>query len=206
MAGISQDLADKAEGIGSRYFGQVESIRGNGDLTAEARQRRIAQAYSQASSAMAELKSGWEQSNVRRQETLTRDLFGSSGASGADAISFRDALDRAAQIETPEEAARILARAQNTGDTVLARAVAQAAYEQMGGALGGPEWVAVVNAFAEKTPTAVEKINELSDLQANGPSGDIMTAMHFHLSKPNELDRMTEASIEQLANAESAPA
>jgi len=149
MPQLTTDTTEKANAIGMRFNSDVTRIRESSDLTAEAKQRHIAERYDKARAEMTELRSGWEKKAADREKALTRDLFGSSTAVGSDAISFRDAADRATQLDRPSDALAMLRPAGNTGDTVLARAVAQHAFEQLSNPLGGHLWQKVVATYAE---------------------------------------------------------
>lgn len=181
---IPTDVAQKADRIGQGYSRRVEEIKGNGDLNEDAKRRLMAEAYEAASAEMDAVRDGWTQATQARRKTLARDLFGASSVSGADAISMRDAADRAAQLESPDDAAALLRRADNSGDTVLTRAIAQHAFDQASGPFGDA-WNGVLSAFAESRPHTADRINELA---ASSPSADVgggvVDHFHFYLAKP----------------------
>lgn len=74
---------------------------------------------------MRELQETHEAHNRLTKRSLTRELFGATSVSGSDAISMRDALDRADSLNSPGQALELLDRAERSGDRHLAQAVAQ---------------------------------------------------------------------------------
>ncbi len=70
-----------------------------------------------------------------------------------EAISTRDAQDRAALIKGPQDAAALLERAEQNGDQVLARAIARHAVEQSRVGLQGEQWGAVLASFVDARPS-----------------------------------------------------
>ncbi len=117
--------------------------------------------------------------------------------SGVDAVSFRDAQDRAAQLEDAQQAAVLLDRAVQSGDHHLAQAVAEKAYSNASGLFGG-QWADVLNQYAAARPWAADKLNEYGDALWQGDSFN--AAMTFGVPRPTGLsDHLTEGQLQALA-------
>lgn len=94
------------------------------------------------------------------EQRTAAKVFGTTGLSGDPAslaISRRDAADRAASAETSSDLRNLLDRANRIGDEVLARAVAERAFEQQD--------VDVLNAFLETRPHLDGDLQRLWDAQ-----------------------------------------
>jgi hypothetical protein len=197
--------ASKAEKTAQDFNREVERLRGDADLTAAARQRHIAVAYTQAVEQMSALRDQWNGGRSADEVALTRQCFGSSTASGSDAISVRDAQDRAQQIETPSEALGLLQLAAVNNDESLVRAIAQGAYTEVTSGLFGRDlgWGEPLTYFASQRPRLVDKINALTSLQRV----DVFAVeANFIIPKPTELGSLNDYAIAALAVSSEPPA
>jgi hypothetical protein len=191
--------------IHSNLEKRLQRARENQRLSAEARQAEIAAAFVQAKrQADALLAKQREQVEAERKR-LTRKLVGSDGkqASSADAVSRRDAADRAAAIEgNADEALRLLRVAHDTGDVHLAQAVTRHALTQAAGLHrgGGGPWVKVVEEYARENPNAADTMRELQALPTSGEAGFRMAARYV-VPMPSELGRLGQAQIDRLAES-----
>jgi hypothetical protein len=118
------DVAEKASTISANYQSRLSAIDKDTKLSDEGKRELITAAYDETERAMTQLRESFEAAEARTTEQLHRDLFGSAGVSGADAVCLRDAADRAAKYTTGREALAALQRADRDGDEVLARAIA----------------------------------------------------------------------------------
>ena len=91
----------------------------NPDLSTEGKQRAGAKAHQSALEQMQSLKDNFEGGAALAANTLGKTLFGAQQLVGQDALSMRDAHDRASRIEDPGEARELIARADLTGDEHL---------------------------------------------------------------------------------------
>ena len=191
MPDISQATADKAATIQARFNSQVTSIRDDRGLTPEGKQRSLAQAYLRADEEMTKLRESWQGSTSTDSVTLARDIFGAASTAGADAISARDADDRATRLEQPNEALELLIRSEENGDGVLARAIAQHAYRNYNqqGDILGRHWATVLDKYLETRPDVAEKLEKLSAARRDSVTNNLRAGMVFSLHKPRELDR-----------------
>jgi hypothetical protein len=205
---LDQATADKAEKVAQTFNSEVQQLRGNADITDAARQRGMARAYVAANRAMAALRETWLGNAGTNEDTLARQLFGSPTATGADAISTRDAADRAAQLETPTEAGDLLASAELTGDETLSRAVAARAFTGMSAGFGADVtgWGAVLDQYAATRPGVIDQLNALDAMQRAAAQGTFAAEAQFALFPPNELANLNDYRISMLAqSSEPAP-
>jgi hypothetical protein len=119
----------------------------------------------------------WIESAAATKAHVGRDLFGAMSASGADAISFRNAADRASRLENPEEAIRLLDQAERTCDEVLAKEIAQRAYDtQTGSLFGGGTWGAVIEQYASSRSDVAEQLRALDAARVDDLKGNLQAA------------------------------
>lgn len=195
MPDIPQDIQDKAGGIQAEFNAAVTEIRSNGDLTEEARLRRLARLWTDAEFKMQTLRQSWQGGSVESAESLSKQVFGNKA--GTDALSMRNADDRAAQIDNADEALRVLERAQVNGDDVLARAVALHAFDRRNEFLGG-DWASVVDAYAAANPEVAQKIIDLAGLRRDTLNTSVTSAFVFSIYKPTELERLRVSAMDAL--------
>ncbi len=156
-------IADRVKEVRQGYERALDTLRADRDLTPEARAKRIAQAWQATSNEMARLRKQHAEAKVQRRQELEQNLFGprySYGATETDKVhlraDYRSALDRAEQAKGPDEALDLLNRAELTGDTTLARAVAAVAASR--------GYAKALNEYAARRPDVGETLDELSGL------------------------------------------
>ena len=88
---------------------------------------------------------------------LERRLDGFVGWSSENIMAFRDAQDRAENIDDPEKAATVMARAIRTNDKTLAHALYRRAVDQ--------RWDDASRAFAADNPAVAQLVNDVQKLQ-----------------------------------------
>jgi hypothetical protein len=134
---------------------------------------------------------------------LSKRLFRSTQQTlGADAIAMRDAYDRSNRIDDPEEAQKLLATAEMTGDEYLAKAIAHQAYRMSQQPLGGQPWGEVVETYAATRPDASAQLQEYADARANDLRDGIHNAGVFYLVPPSVIGDLPDYRIEQLARSD----
>jgi hypothetical protein len=195
MPEIPQNIQTKAGAIQAAFNASVTETRSNGDLTEDARLRRLARAWTQAEVEMGTLRQAWQGTAQVSVESLTKQVFGNPP--GTDALSMRNADDRAAQIDSAEEALRVLERADVNGDDVLARAVALHAFERRNEFLGG-DWAGVVDTYASTRPDVAGRILELANLRRDNLNTSLSSAFVFSIHKPAELERVRASAMDAL--------
>lgn len=200
MPTITPQVADQAGRIQADLNNRVNSIRTNGDLTIEARNKYLAQAYIEAVNAMMVLQSTFTSTQTAVADTSERDIFGAVSSLGADAISARDADDRAARVETPAEAQELLDRAEQNGDTVLARAIALRAYRaSRSEPLGQAVWGEVVEGYAEGHPDAAAAMAKIDQARRDDVAANVQSMFIFAVPKPGDLARYTDYQLRAMA-------
>lgn len=87
---------------------------------------------------------------------LERRVYGTAGTSPDAVITFRDAQERAARLDTIEEARDAMSRAIRSKDNGLGQAILGRALEQ--------GWRSVIDAYSQDNPQIAEAINDLATL------------------------------------------
>lgn len=199
---ITQANRDTALAIATQLDADCNRIRSMTELTDVARRQRLAVAYMASRSAMTALEA---KSNGDYQATWqaamtaafgVADLASTPAEQTMVSMSYRESLDRTETLDDYLEGARLMQRAADTGDELLARAVAKRAWDQ-GGQLGGPAWGDVLNTFLATRPKASAAVATLTQLQAGG--ANLRNAFAFVLPIPVELGAMPEYAISALA-------
>jgi hypothetical protein len=183
---------------------RTEAIRADKRLTPEAKRAAIAREYLQTKREVQALQAAEANQRASRRSELTKSLFGLEGFTTAqDAISYRDAQDRADSIPAHDEerAISLLNRAHLSGDTILTKALINRALEA--------GWVNVANSYIEADPYKGEQLEELWALQDPDPmspaalQAQITESATFEVPKPDEISSYaSDAPIEQIARSD----
>lgn len=137
MTDTTDPVTAEAESIRVGLDRQVKRIAADPDLTDEARVRQVSEAHAVAAQSMDDLRSRVTAERERKQKAAASRLLGSTSAvSGADAISMRDATERAERLESAADARKLLDRARSNGDETLVRAILFEARERSQSVLG----------------------------------------------------------------------
>lgn len=194
-----------ADRLRSAAEARYDTIRNSAGLTPEATQSLLAQVYLRLVADMQALESRSNVAAVQDAAAIKRRLFGIDDLVGranpADAatmaVSFRDAQDRAQQIQNEAQAQELLDRANETGDELLARAVGNYCLSDGG---FGPTYAGVGDAYLADRPDKAAAYAELQD--ARQPL-DVATMWEFVVPQPLELNGLNSSQITLLAsNAE----
>jgi hypothetical protein len=160
------------------FDNEVASIRDNSGLNATGRRHAIARTLIGQREKARALRSSFEVDNEDTRIELSGKLFGiPKGANPATVLIHRDAADRAAKLDGPEDATATLKRALEHGDTVLARAVASRAHSK--------RWDPVVAAYAEQTGQSGD-LETLNDIPSGGLSKLAVNTL-FMVRTPQEV-------------------
>lgn len=175
------------------FAAKTAEIKGRRDLNDEGRALQLGRAYVRNRDEMTKLKRGRIESRDRRRAELQQRLFGNPRTwDSASTISYRDALDRADRLKSPDESSALLERAIMSGDEILGRAVAMKALGRIGPAgTGNHGWAQVVDRWVETQPTGtVEYVQELFDIMDESTSAQARLAlnMEYTLPRPAELN------------------
>ncbi|MGW3408079.1 hypothetical protein [Streptomyces sp. NPDC000888] len=187
------------DSIRAAYDRKLTNLRGRQDLSGQARQVAIARAYQEAQQQLGRLHQADTDHYHRQRNYLERKLFGSTtDVNGTNALSSRDARERAANYSDPIEAATAFNRAMRDGDTDMQRAIAAHAAEQGSHETAPPGWTAIVKHYATSTPSKQDTFNELSNMQEPGLGMDFT----YMVPSPSELGRLTAYQVTQLADSD----
>lgn len=200
---IQQQHIEKADAIRRRHDDDNNKVRARTELTSDAKRALLAKNYLAAQRQMADLQQRAGTDTAADKAKAGRDAFGVHGIAGDSAsvsISMRDAQDRSDNLKDPDDAARLLARAEQSGDEPLARAVAAKALEMYSSSVGGGStaWASVVDDFTATRPRAATAVQTILDL-ADGP----MTARDMFawaLPKPPDLGTTDSYQMQTLAD------
>lgn len=192
-------VASAAEHIRQQFNTAVYAYSSNGEMTQDAINARIAQAYVKATDDMAALQQRTDGDSEARKAQLMRSVFGTAGIPGdaaSLAMSARDAAERVAQIDPTDwySAQQLLDRAEVNGDEVLARQVAAAAYANP---LGG--WSTVLDSFLAKRPAAAQALGELAAMGNRSAQSNLFAAWQFMIPLPPQLAGLDAWRIQALA-------
>jgi hypothetical protein len=190
----------KMNELRTAYRGAIDGIRGDASLSELGKAQLIARAWTNTRAELASLSQRDFDAQVNRYNELERQVFGTASASAADAVSFRDATDRASKINKPEAALDALGTAELSGDTVLMKAIVMRAWQS--------GWTGVVDRFAITHPKVTDQLAELGALRdwLNSLSSRLGGGMAGGgLIKPAELTNLTLAQIAEYAAAEPSP-
>lgn len=184
------------------YQRLMKDIRDDRTLSPHGQQKKLAALYLDYKPRLEKLGAEEDATRQTRAKDLRRDLFGLPGyADPNTAISYRDAQDRAANVGDEQTALRLLSRAEISGDTSLAKALAARALDE--------GWNAAINQYADATPGSEAKFNELIDIESHGKGSSGMAqilgaAMAYTIEKPSELNMYNmESQLASLANSDS---
>ncbi|WP_216587524.1 hypothetical protein [Streptomyces brasiliscabiei] len=173
-------------------------IRGRRDLTGQAKQIAVARAQRSAEQKLEALLQADTERFHRQRNFLERKLFGGDDSTGYNAMSARDAREKAAQLTDPREAAEAFQRAQRAGDTDMVKAIAAHAADLAGTNLVGAAWQPIVTAYSETTPGKRDTYQELANLRQPNTGTD----WQYAIDTPSELGRLTAAQVTQLADSD----
>ncbi|TXS51607.1 hypothetical protein [Streptomyces sp. t39] len=187
--------ADKIRATRDR---QLTNIRARQDLSAHAKQVAIARAHATAERNMAELLEADTAAYQRQRSYLERKLFGGDDSTGYNAMSARDAREKAATYTNPQEAAEAFHRAQRAGDTDMVKAIASHAADLASTPVFGQAWQPIVSAYSETNSSKRDTYQKLSALRQPNTGGD----WGYVLDTPSELGRLTAAQVTQLADSD----
>jgi hypothetical protein len=178
---------------------KTEKIRARQDLTPQAKQVALARAHKAAAEQIAAVHDTDRQQYQERRAQLEKRLFGQREVSGTDALSARDARERAARFTHADEALKAYQRAQRDGDRDMMRALGNWAADQAAMPTIGEAWLPLVEQHAANTPGYAETFNELHSLREPGTWGD---ATYVAPAVPSELGRLTPQQVASLAKTD----
>lgn len=168
----------EADAIRASLDRRVKDIASNRDLTAEARIRMATDEHVDAKQKMDDLRQRVASERDRKQKAAaSRLLGGATRLSGADAISMRDATERAERLEGAADARKLLDRARSNGDETLVRAIVFEARERSRSGFTGAAWARLLDEESREDSALASDIREMGA----GQGGSIESAVRFML-------------------------
>ncbi|GAA1154919.1 hypothetical protein [Nocardioides aquiterrae] len=161
---------ETADRIQREYNEKVAALRADRDLSDEGRSRQLAELFDKTQRKLDELAEAERSELSSRYAALESKLYNTPRAgadAGSHAISMRDAADRAAQLASPEEAARLMASAESMGDSVLARAILRRVVEQPAGPSrhANDAWEAIAADYVDRHGEVRSIVEELGEIE-----------------------------------------
>lgn len=205
-ATVNEMTKQSADQIRTTFNDQAAAVRLRPELNTRAMRVLMAQAYVKAKAKMDALAATATETGTTTLASLTRAAFSIDDIAGSNpvdraaaSVSYRDAQDRVAAIESADEADALLTRAEDSGDELLARAIAQRAYAEQGnGFWSDSRWIEVLNRYVSTRPVAFAAIEALMAKALAVPQLGDMWA--FVLPAPSELTGMQDFQIAALAD------
>jgi hypothetical protein len=152
---------EKAMGFRQSAVEKIRAVQADKDLTVGAKARRIAEIRETANKKISELKSAHVKEQYEQSDKLHHRLFGLSFKITAtesdktlERMSYRDALFRADTITKPEDALRLLGRAQMVNDKLLSKAIAAISFER--------DWAGVLKDYSGTSEAIAEDFEALN--------------------------------------------
>lgn len=197
--GLPDYPRDKIAAIQQRLDNTVHAIRNNKAYSDTGSRAEIAKAVLAARREANELKDKTVAERNSRRESLQRRLFGIGGsATPAEMMVLRDSRDRAAAIENENQASTKLRLANQAGDTYMARAIAQIAFDK--------GWRDIVETYVDTAPLGTRAgLEELAQI----PVGKMVTtadALAFKLREPDGFFGVRDDLAECIARGDQAVA
>ena len=187
------DVKDQMARIRASLNREIETIRNNSRYCDDGRVQEIAKAVFNHRKQAQSLRDKFTTNNEDVRLRMTSRLFGlPAGSDAATTLVMRDAQDRAAKLESADDAAALLKRATELGDMLLARAVAGHAHAK--------KWNAVTESYAE----AAGLSEALAELESLPSGGWLKTGVNvlFSVKTPPELLPNGGASVGFLQGAD----
>jgi hypothetical protein len=158
--GIDTEERRKAARNRERLAKETEHIQGQKNWSAVGKQAQLARAVVKAIDQNTQL-GGADTGRVTGGDAeIRRGLFGHTRPDDSRIISIRDAADRAGRVKTPEEAAKLMNRAELHGDTVLLQALAWECAERRSPV--EPAWDGLFKTWAAQQPGGTEALDQLA--------------------------------------------
>ncbi|MCU1682473.1 MAG: hypothetical protein JWQ81_3212 [Amycolatopsis sp.] len=175
---------------------QCAATRARTDLSDLGKAADIAATHLGVKAKLTDLAQSEQDRRAADRNAAETALFGlpRSPLSGADAVSQRDAADRAAALATPDSAAALLDRAQRGNDQHLASAVAQRAAQD--------GWRGVLAQYVGDNQGKQDALDVISEHKATvGTTADKLTRdMIFRGGTPPEVKGMSPQKVKALAD------
>lgn len=176
---------------------EVNQIRNNPKYSDSGRAQEFAKTLLAHRRQADSLRTHFKVDNEDVRLKLTAKLFGiPNRADPTTILVYRDAEDRAAKLTNADDAAAMLVRATENGDTLLARAVAGYAHSK--------KWQTVTESYADAAGLTSD-LDELNALPSGAMLKTAVTAL-FSLPTPPELRTLigdtSDARLHRIADSD----
>lgn len=159
------DLARLAARIQETYRQQADAVQADPSLSARGKSDRLRDLRDKVAGRLADLRAQADEEVGRALQTARRDAFAPPVPLHADLAartaieaSYRAACNDADALTDPADALRLLARAHQVGDHLLARAIARKAHERA--------WRPVLAEYVTLRPEEAEVLERLGAAEA----------------------------------------
>lgn len=187
---MAKNIFERAATVQRQYREAINQIEGDDTLSAVGKSQAMAKAYVTAERQMRAFRDERQEQVTGERERLERAAY---RVAEADMLNFRDASDRAEQLENVEVALARLQRAALAGDTIMMRAIGQHAYRR--------QWTPVFRAYTEADPAGGKTLSELAAFEQERSSVRIHENMAFSVQQPHGV---TPMDVNQARGADAA--
>lgn len=187
----AEDLVEAASGVRSEYATAADEVRADASLSERGKADRLAELHTKSAERLRSMETASDAADAELHARSEATVYSPGRFTGADAISFRDALDRAEKAGTIDQKRDLLARAARTGDEHLERAVFSTVLDQrLADPVRGDRWDDVIDEYIARHPSERAAVANLLDASVNRRrafENRIARSMLFRLEKPDEL-------------------
>jgi hypothetical protein len=180
---LVKDERERASAIQARLRDQLAAINANHDLTPRARDRLKAQAVLSAREQMAALREASNNRHTREQRNAYYRAFGIDPTRSAEDRAYRDQL--AANPPSAKAAAEMMAQAQQRGDTLAQRALAEMAWNNRRDPT--QYWVGVLNLYGDSGGQQALSIVDLAIYDDPSKQERLRDKLYTEIMKPSDL-------------------
>ncbi len=197
--GIPSEERTKAARNKIRLDKEVEHLRTQKNLDHPGRRARIAAAFRSTTVQNSQLLATERDRLSERADQIIREKLGHIKPGDSRIISIRDAADRASQVTTPKDTAKLMNLAEHNGDDVLLTALARECAQRRNPL--EPDWWGLFATWMEQKPDGADTLRELATLQVeeNDSGHRIIRENAFGVPRPAELAGLSNSQIEALA-------
>lgn len=182
-----KELMAQTETIRGKAIEEMDRIRNDVTLSDDGRRRQLAKVTLATRKQLSEIQAKANRANEGDLQSATRTLFGPPftlrGEGGATVwASYRDAVARADTIPDKDEAARLYRLANDMGDDLTMRAIANTGVRR--------GWDDIVHTHGQVDPGWFEQLGKLESLQAESdlpPTAAFERRVMFDFRTPTEL-------------------
>jgi hypothetical protein len=188
---------EPAQAARGDYARRVAAIRADTRLSPDGKRIALAKAWSSTKVTTDRLRQEATEAQERERRRLEARLFSIKDQDPAQAVNYRDALDRAQRAQTPDAAAGLLTQAERTNDSLLGRAVLQVAVDRW----AHPGWQRVARAWMAQHPSSADYVEGYVETITDdaSPAARLVQSFHSNLDKPQEISHLSDQEVHILA-------